>query len=43
MMLTSIFSSDLSVVVNSVFRKGKPVNRHRGDNQATVIIIQRQE
>ena len=43
MMLTSIFSSDLSVVVNSVFRKGKPVDRHRGDNQATVIIIQWQE
>ena len=39
MMLTSFFSSDF---VNSVFRKGEPVDRH-GDNQATVIIIQWQE
>lgn len=38
-MLTSIFSSDFLVVVNSVFRKGEPVDRHRGDNQASVIII----
>ena len=42
-MLTSIFSSDFLVVVNSVFRKGEPVDRHRGDNQASVIIIQCQE
>ena len=43
MMLTSIFSSDFLVVVNSVFPKGEPVDRHRGDNQASVIIIQWQE
>lgn len=42
-MLTSIFSSDFLVVVNSVFRKGEPVDRHRGDNQASVIIIHWQE
>ena len=42
-MLTSIFSSDFLVVVNSVFPKGEPVDRHRGDNQASVIIIQWQE
>lgn len=43
MMLTSIFSSDFSVVVNSVFRKKESVDRHRDDNQATVIIIHWQE
>ena len=43
MMLTSMFSSDFLVVVNSVFRKGEPVDRHRGDNQASVIIIHWQE
>lgn len=37
-MLTSILSSDFSVVVNLAFRKGEPVDRHRRDNQATVII-----
>lgn len=41
MMLT--FSSDFSVVVNSVFRKKESVDRRRDDNQATVIIIQWQE
>ena len=43
MMLTSIFSSDFLVVVNSIFRKREPGDHHRGDNQATVIIIQWQE
>lgn len=43
MMLTSIFSSDFLVVVNSIFRKREPGDHHRGDNQATVTIIQWQE
>lgn len=43
MMLTSIFSSDFLVVVNSIFRKREPGDHHRGDNQAKVIIIQWQE
>ena len=37
MMLTSIFSSDFLVVVNSIFRKREPGDHHRGDNQATVF------
>ena len=32
MMLTSILSSDFSVVVNLAFRKGEPVDRHRRES-----------